>query len=185
MKLAVRSSQTNSPGMYNSSKAALAAASETWRLELQPLGVRTITLMTCAVKTNFFSESNQPEIQETSPYFPIRKLVHEQGDGRMQAKAISAKQCTSQIVRLVKDGAVGTHWVGTDASMARLAFWLSPRWVLVSCVYNFDMNAAHSGAGHADREHHAFLEENGQSKGSWRFIIQSVSCRIACLPYAV
>lgn len=53
----------------------------------------------------------------------------------MQAKAISAKQCASEIVRLVEGGAVGTHWVGTDASMARLAFWLSPRWALVSCIY--------------------------------------------------
>ncbi|TVY24502.1 Short-chain dehydrogenase cctT [Lachnellula hyalina] len=115
--------------MYNSSKAALAMASETWRHELQPLGVRTITLVTCAVKTNFFADYHPAELPETSKYSDIRDFIHNLTDGRMQRKAISSREYAISVVREVEKGTVGTVWAGTDASMARLAWWLSPQWI--------------------------------------------------------
>lgn len=122
----------NMVGIYNSSKAALAAASETWRLELQPLGVRTITLVTLAVKTNFFASDLRLEIPETSEYFGIRNFIRDLTDGRMQASGISTRQYATKVVREVEKGTVGTVWAGGDALIARWAWWFSPQFVLVS-----------------------------------------------------
>lgn len=52
----------NKLGIYSGSKAALAVTSETWRHELRPLGVRTITLITSAVKTDFFSDFHEAKL---------------------------------------------------------------------------------------------------------------------------
>ncbi|KAK9244588.1 short-chain dehydrogenase [Lipomyces tetrasporus] len=116
--------------IYNSSKAALAMASETWRHELQPLGVRTITLVTCAVKTNFFNDYHGAELPETSNYTEIRDFIHNLTDGRLQANAISSRHYAIKVVREVEKGTVGTVWAGTDAFFIRLALWLSPQSVI-------------------------------------------------------
>ncbi|KAK9365895.1 hypothetical protein V1509DRAFT_631779 [Lipomyces kononenkoae] len=113
--------------IYNGSKAALAMASETWRRELQPLGVRTITLITCAVKTNFWSNYHGAELPETSNYFEIRDFIHGFTDGHLQANAITSRQYAIIVVREVERGTVGTVWAGKDAFVARLAWWLSPK----------------------------------------------------------
>jgi len=107
-------------------------ASETWRHELHPLGVRTITLVTCAVKTNFFTDYRGTELPATSYYFEIRNFIQDLTDGRAQANAISAREYAVKVVREVDKGTVGIVWAGKDAFLARLACWLSPRPVFVS-----------------------------------------------------
>ncbi|EMR70126.1 hypothetical protein MGN70_005654 [Eutypa lata] len=114
-------------GAYNGSKAALVAASETWRYELQPLGVRTITLITCATKTQYFNNVEGAKIPETSKYYEVRGLVHGLTDGHLQAGAISARQYATKVVREVEKGTVGTVWAGTNALINRLTLWLSPQ----------------------------------------------------------
>jgi 1-acylglycerone phosphate reductase len=119
-------------GVYNASKAALFTASETWRRELQPLGVRTITLATCAVKTRAFDEYRALELPETSQYHATRGLIQNIAEGHMQDGAISAKQFATKVVREVEKGTVGTVWAGTHAFLVRLTLWLSPQSALVS-----------------------------------------------------
>ncbi|CAM1503331.1 Fc.00g081070.m01.CDS01 [Cosmosporella sp. VM-42] len=119
---------------YNSSKAALGRASETWRHELQPLGVRTITLITCAVKTNGFDDFHPPELPETSKYIGIQNLINKSADGSLQNGAITPRQYANKVVRAVEKGTVGEVWAGTDASGAWLAWWLSPRFVFDKIV---------------------------------------------------
>ncbi|KAF4340973.1 short-chain dehydrogenase [Fusarium beomiforme] len=113
--------------IYNSSKAALFSASETWRHELQPLGIRTITLLTSAVKTNFFSEHPAADVPDDSQYFEIRDFIHGLVDGRMQENGISAKQYATKVVGEVEKGTVGVVWAGKDASTLRLLSWLLPQ----------------------------------------------------------
>ncbi|KAJ3550275.1 hypothetical protein NM208_g65 [Fusarium decemcellulare] len=116
--------------IYNSSKAALAAASETWRHELQPLGVRTITLLTSGVKTGSFAHYEGIELPETSHYYEVRQFIHDIADGRLQEGAITPRQYATQVVRAVEKGATGNVWAGTSAFMIRLACWLSPQSVM-------------------------------------------------------
>ncbi|PNP54780.1 hypothetical protein FNYG_15610 [Fusarium nygamai] len=113
--------------IYNSSKAALFSASETWRHELQPLGIRTITLLTSAVKTNFFPEHPAADIPDNSQYFEIKDFIHGLVDGRMQENGISAKQYATKVVGEVEKGTVGVVWAGKDASILRLLSWLLPQ----------------------------------------------------------
>lgn len=124
----------NKLGMYNGSKAALAMASETWRLELQPLGVRTLTLITLAVKTNAWAKDDRVEIPETSNYFEIRDFIRDLTDGRLQTSGISTRQFATKVVRKIEKGTVGTVWVGGDAFVAQWGWWLSPQFVRVSFV---------------------------------------------------
>ena len=121
--------------MYNASKAALYIGSETWRRELEPLGVRTITLVTCAVKTNFFHTYQQVNLPENSRYTEVADLIRKSSDGRMQANAITAEQYAANVVRQIdKKSTVGPVWAGTSALMVRIALWLSPRPILVSHI---------------------------------------------------
>ncbi|KIX95519.1 uncharacterized protein Z520_08639 [Fonsecaea multimorphosa CBS 102226] len=116
--------------IYNSSKAAAILGSETWRLELAPLGVRTLTLVTAAVKSNVFTNMGQPNIPETSYYYGIRDYIAGLCDGRMQEDGITAKQFGLKVVRQVEKGKTGKYWVGGGASSARFAAWLLPDFMM-------------------------------------------------------
>ncbi|KAF4982775.1 hypothetical protein FZEAL_1676 [Fusarium zealandicum] len=120
--------------IYNASKAAFATASETWRHELQPLGVRTLTLYTCAVKTNFFVHSQRTELSEASNNFEIRDFVHKISDGRLQDGAIPSAKYARTVVCQVEKGASGPFWVGTNAFVARVACYIFPKSIFDSLV---------------------------------------------------
>ena len=121
--------------MYNGSKAAFAMASETWRLELQPLGVPTITLITLAVKTNAQNNHNRTEVPETSYYHRIRDLIYRLTDGSMQEGAITPRQYATKVVREVEKGTSGPVWAGTHASTGRWGWWLSPQFLKVNYIF--------------------------------------------------
>lgn len=109
-------------------------ASETWRHELQPLGVRTITLYTCGVKTNYFAnlEGKGTQIPETSRYYEHREFIEGIADGRLQKDAITPKQFATDVNGKIEKGATGPVWAGTNAFMARAGCTLSPQFVFVS-----------------------------------------------------
>ncbi|KAI0849158.1 NAD(P)-binding protein [Daldinia vernicosa] len=113
--------------VYNSSKAALAIASETWRHELQPLGVRTVTLITCAVKTGSFDKYQRDELPASSKYYGIRDFIYSLSDGRLQDGAISSRQYATKVVREIEGGSTGVVWAGTHALLLRLLCWLLPK----------------------------------------------------------
>ncbi|KEF51463.1 uncharacterized protein A1O9_12380 [Exophiala aquamarina CBS 119918] len=113
--------------MYNASKGALAMASETWRLELQPLGVRVMTLVTLGVKTNSFANAPQHEIPETSNYYDIRDFIHGLSDGRLQASGVTTKRFATQVVHQVDKGASGTVWAGGNSSLVSFTWWILPQ----------------------------------------------------------
>ncbi|KAG9232230.1 short-chain dehydrogenase/reductase [Amylocarpus encephaloides] len=123
--------------VYNGSKASLATASETWRYELQPLGVRTITLVTLAVKTQAFTKDRQFKMPETSYYFQIRELINGLTDGHLQTNGISTKQYATKVVREVEKGTVGPVWAGGSALSAKWGWWLSPQFVRDMIVESF------------------------------------------------
>ncbi|KAH9217774.1 short-chain dehydrogenase/reductase [Leptodontidium sp. 2 PMI_412] len=121
---------------YNASKAALTTAGETWRLELQPLGVRTITLVTMGVKSNSDSKPDHIDVPEASYYFPIRSLVHGVLDGHLKAGGITTREYATQVVRAVEKGSTGMVWAGGNASLVSWAWFLSPQFVKDMIVQN-------------------------------------------------
>ena len=119
-------------GVYCASKAALTMASETWRHELEPLGVRTMTLVTTAVKTPAFGRIDKPEIPKTSYYYVIRKYIEQLADGRLQEGAPGPEAYALQVYKEVERGTTGQVWVGKDAAMNRWSLRLLPQSVFVS-----------------------------------------------------
>ncbi|OAP60526.1 hypothetical protein AYL99_05528 [Fonsecaea erecta] len=116
--------------IYNSSKAAAILGSETWRLELAPLGVRTLTLVTAAVKSRVFANMTPVTIPENSYYYGIRDYIAGLCDGRMQEDGITARQFGLKVVRQVEKGNTGKYWVGGGAFSARFASWLLPDFIM-------------------------------------------------------
>ena len=117
--------------IYNSSKAATLLGSETWRHELAPLGIRTLTLVTTAVKSNAFANLKPIDIPEKSYYYSIREYIRETSDGRMQKDGISAKQYGVKVVREVENGTTGKCWIGGGAASARYGAALLPDSIIV------------------------------------------------------
>ena len=119
-------------GVYGASKAALILASETWRLELEPLGVRSVTLMTAGTKSSIFTNLNRTPVPEDSYYYGIRDFILELEDGRMQKDAMSAEQWAEIVVRAVEKGKNGKYWPGWTAWSAGVMLRLLPQGVIVS-----------------------------------------------------
>ena len=152
----------NSLGLYNASKASLATASETWRHELQPLGVRTVTLITCAVKTNFFDNNQAIPLPPDSRYNNIKEFIYSLSDGHLQAGAISSEQYAVEVVRKVDKGASGVVWAGTDAFLARAGFSLSPPSVFVSYSLHYPYTILTSAVtGYAGAKHNPYFSWDG------------------------
>ncbi|KAF2865190.1 short-chain dehydrogenase/reductase [Massariosphaeria phaeospora] len=115
--------------IYNSSKAALAMGSEIWRREFEPLGVRTITLITTSVKTPAFERIEKPHIHDSSYYFVIREYLERLADGRLQEGAPDARTYALKVLAEIERGATGEIWVGKDAGMNRFAVKWFPQMV--------------------------------------------------------
>lgn len=109
-------------------------ASETWRLELALLGVRTITLITGGVKTNFFKNLNlnPMSVPENSYYYGAKGIIEGQLDGRAQNTGITSREYATKVVHEVEKGTSGKVWVGAGAGLARLGVCLLPQSIIVS-----------------------------------------------------
>jgi 1-acylglycerone phosphate reductase len=138
--------------MYTSSKAALTQASEAWRLELAPLGVRVITLMTGGVATNFTGNIPALELPKSSYYLGVKDVIREQQSQKPEEIPMGVKPeaFAQDVLRLVEREATGTDngvpglgciltphagkvWIGGGAGLVKWTLWLSPQSVIVSC----------------------------------------------------
>lgn len=174
----------NNPGIYNGSKAALISAGETWRHELQPLGVRTITLITCPVKTNCNDGFKLAKLSETSNYFEIQDFMNTIADGHLHVNAVSPRQYALQVIQRIEEGTVGIVWAGTDPVMSRFAWWLFPQWVFVS----FESPRVLNGclieiAGHDIKEYPSFPQGDGQIRAKEEdflreTVVYAYDCRV-------
>lgn len=119
-------------GVYNGSKAALISASDTWRRELKPLGVRTITLATSSVGSSSTPTVSEVKIPETSHYYGLKDFVEGVPNLLRQPGAIAPRQYAARVIREVEKGTSGTIWVGTSAEMGKFGYYCFPQSVMVS-----------------------------------------------------
>ncbi|PVH92561.1 putative short chain dehydrogenase/reductase [Periconia macrospinosa] len=102
---------------YSASKAALYAYSECMRVELAPLGVRVIYVMTGNVKTN--TVSVKYHLGEGSLWYPVKdkyEIEQEKAATTGMDPAAFAVQLANQTLHSRKD----TVWVGEGALMTRI-----------------------------------------------------------------
>lgn len=106
-------------------------ATDIWRRELEPLGIRTMTLVTTSVRTPAFTKVTMPQVSENSYYYVIRDYLGRLADGRLQDGGPTALECGLRIVREVEKGTTGEVWVGKDAGMNHWSWRLLPASIFV------------------------------------------------------
>jgi NAD(P)-dependent dehydrogenase (short-subunit alcohol dehydrogenase family) len=130
-----RKLQANAPvhlGIYNATKAGLTQASEVWRLEMAPLGVRVMTLLTSGVETKFLAKLPSL-LPENSYYTCITDIIENQPEHI--PFAISPETFAHDVVRKVEKGTTGKYWIGGGVGLARAALWCFPQWAIVSILW--------------------------------------------------
>ncbi|KAK3329227.1 hypothetical protein B0H66DRAFT_17089 [Apodospora peruviana] len=117
--------------IYGASKAALTQASETWRLELEPLGVRVVTLNVGQVKSEFFSDlPTEMKLPGTSYYLPVKERLDRMLRPDWSTRAPDTTAFAEQVVGDILGGKTGLVWRGGYSTMAKF-FHLLPTWLMV------------------------------------------------------
>ncbi|WP_448218426.1 SDR family oxidoreductase [Endozoicomonas sp. 2B-B] len=86
-------------GLYCASKAAFNAFSDAMRMELQPFGIRVLTVLPGAIKSRFAENANEAldrVFSEDSLYFPIEEGVRARANAS-QDRPTPAKKVASEI----------------------------------------------------------------------------------------
>ena len=91
-------SHVNSPftSAYGASKSAVARLTDSMRLELQPLGIRSVYVLTGVVKSNItmgMMRERPPKLPERSLYMPIK----EKAEAAMGGEAVRGKEMDAEI----------------------------------------------------------------------------------------
>lgn len=105
-------------------------AGEGWRLELAPLGVRVITLVTGGIATSFLKNLEPVKLPEDSYYTSIKDMIEEQPEH--VPMGMKPEAFALDVLRHVEKGSTGKIWIGGGAAIMRPAAWLSPQCLLVS-----------------------------------------------------
>jgi len=119
--------------MYAATKASLIQASDIWRLELAPLDVRVIVLVTGGIATKFLSNMPTVELPKDSYYQAIKNIIAEEPPEI--PFGVKPEDFAQDVLRYVEKKTTGRIWIGGAATLARLAVWLFPQGLLVSIPF--------------------------------------------------
>ncbi|KAI1070718.1 hypothetical protein LB507_006709 [Fusarium sp. FIESC RH6] len=98
---------------YNATKAAVVAYSDTLRLEVQPLGIKVVTLYMGEVSTPLMA-TNNINFGIESIYRDAEAAVKQRTITHLQ-KTMPPKQFAQEVVREIVDGEQSFLWKGTNA----------------------------------------------------------------------
>ncbi|KAI1166850.1 hypothetical protein F5B18DRAFT_648258 [Nemania serpens] len=118
---------------YTASKVAVHAAAKTLRIELAPLGINCVTLMTGSVRTKLF-ENAPSKVPENSFYSPIASRIEER-EILKHAKWVEADRFAKQVVGdLLRPKPRLDIWRGGLATAASWLGWLGWEGMLDSAL---------------------------------------------------
>ena len=121
-------------GFYNASKTAVTLLTDNLRVELEPLGVKVILVVTGTVRTRFFENLPASRIPDQSVYASARKEVEYIMSGSVaQQSAIGVDQYAQTVVmNALKRRPTVHHWVGGSVTgvWAVTSFLWHTAWVL-------------------------------------------------------
>ena len=119
-------------GMYCGSKGAMRFMSETMALEMKPLGVNVITLITGNVRTQWFS--NQPEFlfPEGSYYASLKDKIGIYARGEQGHPQMGPVVYSGRVVADILGGAQGKVWRGAQSTLVQVVLPWLPGWLIVS-----------------------------------------------------
>lgn len=117
---------TRASGIYNSSKAAETMISESLRIELEPLGVRVMTIMLGQVSTQIYANTPAFHLPPGSPYEKITGTITSSSRGDLNFNNEPAEVVARNLVRDTISGRRGQIWRGGLAGTVYLTLWLLP-----------------------------------------------------------
>ncbi|KAK3335236.1 hypothetical protein B0T19DRAFT_470537 [Cercophora scortea] len=115
--------------MYCASKAALSHAAEGWRIELEPLGVSVVTVVTGMIETEFYNNHDSPddaELPAESYYKQIEAAIAKKRRGELAEGTMKADVFAEKVVGDVVAGKTGKIWRGTLSSQIRFMMSFFP-----------------------------------------------------------
>ncbi|KAK4184561.1 NADPH-dependent 1-acyldihydroxyacetone phosphate reductase [Podospora australis] len=122
-------------GVYSSAKAAEVRMSEILRIEMEPLGVRVVTVLVGSVNTPIFGKpGGKFDLPETSYYFAAQEHAYKQRMAH-QGESMNVDDFAKAFVtKVLKSGAnkkgADSIWFGTFATLVKWASWTWPQWYL-------------------------------------------------------
>ncbi|KAL3485388.1 hypothetical protein BJX62DRAFT_247559 [Aspergillus germanicus] len=115
---------------YNASKAAVRMYSETLRVEVAPLGVKVVTIMTGIVASKMFENTPHEDLPETSYYRSASPNIAEIASGEKFASiAMPASTYAKGVVNDVLRGHSGMTWRGKISSTGWFVHSFFPTWL--------------------------------------------------------
>lgn len=100
--------------------------SESLRIELQPLGIRVLTIMLGQVSTQMYANTAAFHLPEGSSYDKIAGIIASQNRGELNLNNEPAEVTARNLVRDTISGRRGQIWRGGLAGTVRLTLWLLP-----------------------------------------------------------
>jgi len=121
-------------GLYDASKAAVVMASETMRLELQPLGVKVITAMVGLVETKFADNLAEVQVLENSMWKPAEKWI-KMASAPARQESLKRFEMPLELfcLKMADDilaGKSGKIWRGGMSTISGIITWLLPSFIL-------------------------------------------------------
>jgi 1-acylglycerone phosphate reductase len=118
--------------LYAASKRSLELVSEALRLEMVPLGVKVVTLVTGAVKSQGQTHFGDFKLPPTSKYLAIEDAIANRARGGDGFARMDTEKYAEHVVKDVLQGATGRLWVGNTATVTKWASALLPDSLIVS-----------------------------------------------------
>ncbi|CAG8939037.1 unnamed protein product [Penicillium salamii] len=116
---------------YNASKAALSQYSKTLRLEMMPLGIEVIEIVTGFVQSNILHHGLHAP--KSSLYLPIKTTVEDIKYRGNEGGKSPREYAKSVVARLMQPKTNIEIWDGASASFIRFLVTLLPLWLL-NCI---------------------------------------------------
>lgn len=129
----ITSKLTPKTGIYNASKGAIHVFDESIRLELAPLGVKVLTVVTGIVDTQISKNSPEPVLPSTSRYHAAHERLKLLATSNEGSKRTKPSEFADAVVADVLAGATGKIWRGALATVTRYLPNILPTSVLVGC----------------------------------------------------
>ena len=117
--------------IYQASKAATEMLSETMRLEMAPLGVRVLSVVTGAIVSNVMNNTPNAMVPEGSHYAPAQEEISKLAEDKLGLKRTPADVFAKAVVDDVIAGASGKIWRGAMAGSTNLLSHYAPSCIIV------------------------------------------------------
>jgi 1-acylglycerone phosphate reductase len=122
-------------GIYGSSKAAINHLSNTLRLELEPLGIKVITVIAGIISSKFHANMSPStfSLPPDSQYKSMEGVMRDMNEGKgMAANASPAESFAEEVYRDTVGGRRGNTYSGALGWTGKWVIWWWPTWLTVS-----------------------------------------------------